>query len=115
MFYAHARVIVLRVDAIATIARTKVENDRPIENRGWCIFECQMSSMLKDTRCFPGAKYYACFTFPSIGSKASMLAARAALDPTRFEAQMRTGITDGTIAFTAGADLDAIVLPNYRL
>ena len=119
VFHAAARVIVLRVDVpIATIARTKVENDRPIENRGWCIFECQMSSMLKDTRCFLSlAKYYACFTFP-VNWEQAIDACRAGrpapLDPTRFEAQMRTGITDGTIAFTAGADLDAIVLPNYR-
>ena len=117
-FYVHPFTIVLRVDVPISqiVAGAASVNLTPIEKRGWCIFEAQIASIVKDTRCFLSLARFESSSVESWESVVLMCRAgrSAPLDPDRLDAMMREGVADGSIVFTAGADLESIVLPNYR-
>ena len=100
------------------------ENLAPVEQRGWCIFEQQLSSLVK---------FYGCYLeLGKLGDEQDAAdherttrrwreirrICRAMrpppLAPDRFEALMTAGLASGEIRFTSGKDLFDVCIPQYE-
>jgi hypothetical protein len=107
-WYAHPFTFVLLV---TTPLPTGAEyaNKRTYGERGWCVVERRLSGLVKDYDCLldlssykGGADFAGCLF--------EMKAGRAPfMSPERVARELREGVADGTIAFTAASDVDVVV------
>jgi hypothetical protein len=112
--YTHTLVLNTPMPSAAT-------NKTKYEDRGWCIFECSLSALVKDDFCYLELKGLS-------GNESGWQAIRdvckasrkAPVAPDAFEAMMREGVRReeseaGTgIKFTSGKDLTEVVIPQYE-
>jgi len=113
VWYAHQHVVTLVADLPMP---TGAVNPAPIDRRGWCIFERQLSSLRKDGYC--------CLQLSGLSRvegprwwhivKVCVAGRRAPQTPEAFEAMMWAGMADGSIKFTNGKDATEICIPQYR-
>jgi len=104
-WYAHPYTHVLLVNNPVPLGDGKYENTRPYENRGWCKFERTISSLTKYSTCLE-------ILDTEEGSTAEPHRGPP-ISPDVFSDQMRNGVREKTIVFTAGADED-FVIEQYR-
>lgn len=112
-WYVHPYVVVVRFDPPIP---GDALNTRPLEARGWCIFEEAVSGLIKN---HDNLLLFSRFNAASHSSWEDVCehckgARRAPMDPDAFSSMMTEGVERETIAFTAGSDLQEVVLPNYE-
>ena len=105
------------------------ENPAPVEQRGWCLFERQLSSLVKDSRCYlelgklggpggPDGQQAAAEQRTARRWRDIQRICRAMrpppLAPDHFEAMMQAGHAAGEIRFTSGKDLFNVCIPQYE-
>lgn len=119
-FYTHQFTVSVRVDIAvdAAVACTSHAYDA----RGWCIFESRISGFVKHDRCLLDLSKLPTYGLANLTGKDAwekvVRACKAGrlppLTPSAFEELMRAGVGDGSIKFTANADMEEIVFPRYR-
>ncbi|CAK0796002.1 unnamed protein product [Prorocentrum cordatum] len=114
-WYAHPYTHVLLATYPVPVDDGKYENTRPYENRGWCKFERTISGLTKYSTCTEELG----MEVRTIAMEGQSIAMPAKphrgppISPDVFSDQVRIGVREGTIAFTAGADED-FVIEQYR-
>ncbi|CAK0896204.1 unnamed protein product, partial [Prorocentrum cordatum] len=118
-WYAHPHTTVLLVTTPVPNGDGKYENRRPYQNRGWCKFERSISMLTKHRECLldlgkvPDGWVWGRFR-DSEALRVLSASRRPPLSPDAFAKQVRAGVQEGTVAFTAGAVDEEFVIEQYR-
>ena len=92
----------------------------PIEQRGWCIFECCLSCVRKSAHCclalspLSQADDLVCPRYWGDVVRACQVGRLPPQTPDAFEATLCEGMANGEVRFTNGKDATAVCIPQYR-
>ena len=86
-------------------------NKRPYHNRGWCFMEFHISSIVKDNELLWDLSLHTEGQAISFGDCQELLKSsrKPFKSPELVARELREGVLDSTIAFTAAADVDVVV------
>ena len=90
-------------------------NQTKYKDRGWCIFEFLLSSLVKISRCYLELSKMSGTATHWYDLREECAANRVPpMAPDEFEAMMNAGVDSGRVKFTSGKDLFDVVIPQYK-
>ena len=109
LWYANPHTYVLLVSTSLPTGGKYVNWDRPYYNRGWCVAEKLMSSMVKDADCLIDLEELSGFeTHFSELWRNKRVGRSPPEPPDDFHERLRLGATTGTLRFTNSNDIDVV-------
>jgi len=111
-WYGHPHSTVILLDGAMS---EDAPNKTPYSQRGWCIFERRLASVIKDNDCLLSLSAMCGRSLYWPGMRVECAAARAPpITPDAFEALVRGGMEDGSVKFTNGKDATEVLIPQFR-
>lgn len=112
VWYSHAAIWTLILN---TPLPPSAVNTRLYEQRGWCQFELNMSALV--SICVLEVKQLPenmASDWEEMFTRCKRAGRQRVIPPDEFAKMMRSGVETNLIEFTAGADLEKVVIPNYK-